>query len=291
MDNISCAFSNSGKINIKENCFLSDSEKISFIYSKINESDREIKFLLEERKKNEENKKNIEANANEILKIKNNLQKNNKNDYNIFNNYMIDEVNMSFVGIFVCNDGILAFGDTKGTILNKYHDKKRGEIRKTFQNENFVLITFGNNMIKDEKIEDVLSKEIKRQCDLESTMKNIHNRIIGKSNLEYNFVCYDKKSKNIVQYNIKDGYMASNTINNYFYSGHNDYVSFMNILIAHNFQYKKDKKENIELLSVQELKKKINNILTFFIKTLDNSLEYNPVGLPLLFEEYYYSSE
>ena len=70
------------------------------------------------------------------------------------NNIRRDMNSMSFVGMTICDDGIVAFGDSKGTIRdalgNSKEDTKRGNIQKVFKNNHYVLVTCNANTFFDE---------------------------------------------------------------------------------------------------------------------------------------------
>lgn len=72
-----------------------------------------------------------------------------------------EKTNMSFVGIKVCKDGLVAFGDSKSSKYDTFNnlclDKGNETVQKVFKTENFLLVTFGTNIIpgrKEMKIED-----------------------------------------------------------------------------------------------------------------------------------------
>ena len=165
----------------------------------------------------------------------------------------------------------------------------RGKIRKVFQNKNIIITTYGNNLVQNEKIEDIISRELKG--DVPNEIERIRDYISKKSTLEYNFICYDKEMDKVIKYKIVGGQLVYEVCENEcLVCGANEYVSFFQTLINHHFNYKKDDEGNVVLLTVKEMRKKIDSNLSFFIKSLDDSLEYNPVGLPLIIDEYYYLS-
>lgn len=198
-----------------------------------------------------------------------------------------DEVkDMSIVGIFKCSDGVLGFGDTKGTVNRKEYDKERGIIKKVFQNDYLILITYGNNKVGDEKLEDILERiVVEENNEVGKTATHLQEYIEKRSLLNYNFAIYSKEENRFYEYTVGKIYSVVET-RGFIYSGADLYRSFIKIFEDANFNYKR---ENgiIRLLTVKELKEKLNRILTFLIKELDDTVEfYNPVGLPILFEEY-----
>ena len=198
-----------------------------------------------------------------------------------------DEIkDMSVVGIFKCSDGVLGFGDTKGTVNRKEYDKERGIIKKVFQNDYLILITYGNNKVGDEKLEDILERiVVEENNEVGKTATHLQEYIEKRSLLNYNFAIYSKEENRFYEYTVGKIYSVVET-QGFIYSGADLYRSFIKIFEDANFNYKR---ENgiIRLLTVKELKEKLNRILTFLIKELDDTVEfYNPVGLPILFEEY-----
>ena len=213
-----------------------------------------------------------------------------KREMNYNNSNNSEESNMSIVGIIECQDGVLGFGDTKGTLLGKYHDIERGTIRKIFITNDFMIATYGNNKVGTENIEDLIEKEINDRFsnDRKTIMENLKNKIIDNSDLDYNFIFYDKNQRQLFKHKIINKEPTVSREYGHSFGGADDYIKLFNILFNHNFNYKKESGGRIRLMTVAETKEKINDILTYFIKTLDDTIEYNPVGLPLIFEELYF---
>ncbi|MFR1888344.1 MAG: hypothetical protein ACLSX0_01070 [Anaerostipes caccae] len=87
---------------------------------------------------------------------------------------MEDMDGMSFVGMILCEDGIVAFGDSKSSKDVKLgllrHDEERGDVKKVLMESAYILTTFGDNQFLDEyerkiNLEDWLKSEMKRTMD------------------------------------------------------------------------------------------------------------------------------
>ncbi|MBS7007439.1 hypothetical protein [Anaerostipes sp.] len=81
---------------------------------------------------------------------------------------------MSFVGMILCEDGIVAFGDSKsskdGKLGTLRYDKERGDVKKVLMESDYIFTTFGDNQFIDEyqrkiNLEDWLITEMKKTID------------------------------------------------------------------------------------------------------------------------------
>lgn len=69
-------------------------------------------------------------------------------------------MNMSFVGMIICTNGIVAFGDSKASrMYSDGHleiDTKRGSVPKIFANDTFIFVTHGcNEMFSLHRMENI----------------------------------------------------------------------------------------------------------------------------------------
>ena len=66
-----------------------------------------------------------------------------------------DMNDMSLVAMKICDDGIVAFADSKASRKDNndtlFEDIDRGKIKKVFKNEHFIVVTSGNNEIISDK--------------------------------------------------------------------------------------------------------------------------------------------
>lgn len=208
------------------------------------------------------------------------ISKNAKNNFKLTRK---DESNMSFVGMAICSDGIVAFGDSKSTKMRNEEyreDFYRGHISKVFKHQSFVLSTWGNNEIivnnyKIEYIEDVIEMLL-IQADNHTSFLEL-------------FKQYLLESKCILEYSFLIGYFADNhyhveeyKVNAFFvmslnHMHHNDYR------IAGDSRYFErfraiDYPDNINCEQYKEL---ILTELPRIIHSFDDELSYNTVGLPI----------
>lgn len=205
-------------------------------------------------------------------------------------NKIQDEVkkNMSFVGFIRCIDGILAFGDTKGT-RDKFQPESeaRGKIKKVFQNEHLILVTFGNNEIGFEQkpieiiIEDLI---LKKQLDAFSFIKIFTDILTQKNDQrEFNFLVYNKKTDSFHELFFKESNSKYNAITK-------NYIS-RGVLFYQNTFEELNMTQYFIKQSLKECKEHFNYIYSKLIKQLDETGFYNAVGLPFYFEEYYYKED
>lgn len=87
-----------------------------------------------------------------------------------------DMSDVSFVGIYNINNGLIAFADSKATLNfsdgHKEKDRKRGEISKIFKNDRFIFVTHGNNTIfpsyREKNIEDWINANLKKKDEIQT---------------------------------------------------------------------------------------------------------------------------
>lgn len=125
-----------------------------------------------------------------------------------------DMNDMSFVGIHNIREGIIAFADSKCTLLFEngrvIEDSNRKEIQKVFKNNQFVFVTYGNNELFSEEyktnMEDYICKNLLPDMDYESFFKKMDDDIQnnpGKyNNGQYDFII-GTKNKNGKYYILK----------------------------------------------------------------------------------------
>lgn len=213
-----------------------------------------------------------------------------------YNNYYKEKKengeNMSFVGMRICKDGIVAWGDSKSSIIDTFGnmslEKGRGEIRKVFKNnENKYLIAthekntlFYKSFSKTEFMEDWLFDHVDKaktpyeliddfaynlQRDCNSQM--LYSFIIGSYDKHGYFIQGVDISGNGINFSNKvylEGGFMRNNIQGYsasfdaqvFYSG----------------------------LTCSEFMEKFNNWLLSEIEANNKNCIYNPVGGPIRFE-------
>lgn len=91
------------------------------------------------------------------------------------NGYTIDDIekgksisaerndgSMSFAGIIMMKDGLLAFSDSKGTRMDKYGNRKEDtgrHVQKVFRYHSTLIVTHGTNEIRIKRNDDIISLE------------------------------------------------------------------------------------------------------------------------------------
>lgn len=193
-----------------------------------------------------------------------------------------EEDSMSFIGMKICNNGIVAFGDSKSS---KYIngcltcDKERGEIQKIFKHDNFIISTWGINEIivnnnKVDWIEDVMNLILSSCKDKEDFLEQFKNYLFDSKNIqEFHFLIgYKDTHYQIIEYKVNAFYVLPISYEHYNgskYAGDVDYMKKYNQL-----RYK-DKIDSLEFSLY--IKKEIERMIEDF----EEKLDYNPVGLPV----------
>lgn len=80
-----------------------------------------------------------------------------------------DLKNVSLIAMKICQNGIVAFGDSKASRKyddnSLFEDKERGSIQKVFKHHNFIIATSGNNEVnidgKNTTVEQIINELIK----------------------------------------------------------------------------------------------------------------------------------
>lgn len=204
---------------------------------------------------------------------------------------------MSFVGMHITNEGIIAFADSKASLLFEdgrvVEDIKRGKIQKVFKNSNFILVTHGNNEIFSSKdkmnIEDYINNKMTDSMTHEDFINNFYKDVLN-NKPEYNdgvyhFIIGTKSNNNqYCIYNINiDIHEDINTekfpmpqpIYQGFVVGGNQ--TYINTYQAQSFYHD----ININEYS-SHIKKVVERIIQ--LENCFNKYKYNSVGLPVNIE-------
>lgn len=200
--------------------------------------------------------------------------------------------NMSFVGMHIMNDGIIAFADSKASI--KYdngiikEDINRGLICKIFKNNKFVFVTYGNNEIFSSEnkmnIEDYIEQNLEESMDYEKFFMDLNSAIQNNqakyNDGEYNFII---GSKNNNKYFLEKCKIKQNepiefydkTYEKQIYTGGD--IFYTNLYSRQNFYYDVD---------IDEYAQIIKTFIESLVKAKDSldKYHYNPVGLPVQIE-------
>lgn len=202
--------------------------------------------------------------------------------------------NMSFVGMRSCADGIVAWGDSKGSIKDKfgnlYLDKDRGNIQKVFKNETYqyLLETFGNNTIFSNKyneivhIEDWILENINKHDNPYTLIDDFNEYVRRKfnNNEDYSFFIAFKDKHG---YYIQEVSMKENCVifYNKIYGGYlvNNIQVYAASFNAQQFPIESTCEQFIEDFRRWLLKE---------IEANNEVCAYNPVGGPIRFETLFF---
>lgn len=204
---------------------------------------------------------------------------------------------MSFVGMHIMQGGIIAFADSKATVIYengfKVEDLQRSPVQKIFKNDNFILVTHGNNEIfstrNKQNIEDYLHEKVKSCSSVKDFIIQFHSDA-SKDIAEYNdgiyhFIIGTKLDDRFFIYDIsidineplffEGRYNLPKPIYQGYVIGGNQ--TYMDIYKLHQFYYNVDINEySNHIKQVVEHIIKLENCFTQFI--------YNSVGLPVNIE-------
>lgn len=200
---------------------------------------------------------------------------------------------MSFVGMHIMQDGIIAFADSKATLSfetgRRVEDYKRGPIQKIFKNNQFILATHGNNEIFSEEykmnIENYINNKMANNVTYEDFIHNFYQDI-SNCKAEYN----DGKYNFIIGSKDKTGkyFLLRCTVQQ------GEYVQFSSKTFGQSVLYGSEK-SFCKMYEVQQFYHDIDiyqyasMIKTFLEKMIEakdafSKIEYNPVGLPINIE-------
>lgn len=106
-----------------------------------------------------------------------------------------DMNDMSLVAMKICDDGIVAFADSKASRKDNndtlFEDIDRGKIKKVFKNEHFIVVTSGNNEIISDKgvqrIEDIMVEIMKSSTTIDEFLNEFQLKSKD-DNREFNFM-------------------------------------------------------------------------------------------------------
>lgn len=194
-----------------------------------------------------------------------------------------DMRHMSLVAMKICNDGIVAFADSKASRKdennNIFEDKMRSKIRKVFRNEHFVVVTSGNNEIVTKDgltfIESYIIEILPDVTSPQDFAFKFFEKIEG-DGYQYEFIFGYKNFQNkyaVQRYVINNqGIFPSKVQNNeqvLYFQGDKRYCDMLK-------QMRFDKYHTIE-----EAEKEIKRLFSYMIHLFNHYDAYNSVGLPI----------
>ena len=200
---------------------------------------------------------------------------------------------MSFVGMHIMRDGIIAFADSKATLSfksgRKVEDIQRGPIQKIFKNNQFILVTHGNNEIFSEKnkmnIEDYINNKMIDNVSYEDFLHDFYQDITN-CQTDYNDGLYQfiigSKNENgkyfLLRCTVQQGeyikFSSKNFGKSVLYGGEQ---SFCKMYEIQQFYYDID---------IHKYASMLKTFLEKIVEAKDpfSEIEYNPVGLPINIE-------
>lgn len=202
---------------------------------------------------------------------------------------------MSFTGMIVCTDGVLAFGDSRSTSIDIFNtpQKLNDETEKVFSFDDFIMTASGRNVVElcrkedGDKEEDttILLSEFVRKCrnrcrtpydfiDIfmdEVVQSGPYYFIFGiKSNNKYDIIAFEIINGNINYHSKQKELYANMHDTTAVYSREFDEL------------IEKKKADGIHM-DADTARNEIKRLLTAAIHYVDERYAYNVVGLPLQF--------
>lgn len=190
---------------------------------------------------------------------------------------------MSFVGILQCTDGLLAFGDSRGSLMlsdNMVTEQKGRIIKKVFNADDYILVAYNCNSSPDYRhafLEEWLDEHIPIANDyfelfnemiLSMQKNNVYNFYIGAKDAHGFFrqiVTVTKENASFGR-KIYDASAILRCPSEYFDTWLDDLV-----------------KPVILDMTCDEMKRLLEDELTHRIHEADRRMHYSPVGQPLQF--------
>lgn len=200
---------------------------------------------------------------------------------------------MSFVGMHIMQDGIIAFADSKATLSfetgRNVEDFNRGPIQKIFKNNHFVITTHGNNEIFSEEkkmnIEDYINDKMTDDITYEDFIHDFYQDITycqtNYNDGEYNFIIGSKSETGkyfLLRCTVQQGeyikFSSKNFGKSVLYGGEQ---SFCKMYEIQQFYYDID---------IHKYASMLKTFLEKIVEAKDSfsEIEYNPVGLPINIE-------
>lgn len=191
-----------------------------------------------------------------------------------------EDIKMSFVGVYVCDDGLVAFGDSKSskqTLLGSFMSNEDNNVKKVFKGHDFLAVTYGLNEILEAphviaRLEKVIEPMIKQAYDYKDFLFLLHNHLqeVNESD-KYTFIfgVKDKKGYQVVRYAVSNMSIE--------YMGGPNWR-----LTCDGVPFYTNRKENIECAITSNKVDVVKQALPIAIKKLITEADtfdiYNPVG-------------
>ena len=190
-----------------------------------------------------------------------------------------DMNDMSLVAMKICDDGIVAFADSKASRKDNndtlFEDIDRGKIKKVFKNEHFIVVTSGNNeIIGDKGVQRIMVEIMKSSTTIDEFLNEFQLKSKD-DNREFNFMFGYKEDGDCF---IQRGRVQDKSIHKLkketnktllFFQGEKRYCDMLSQMNFHKYN------------TVQKAKKGIKQLMNYMIHLFNHYNEYNSVGLPI----------
>lgn len=190
---------------------------------------------------------------------------------------------MSFTGVVVCTDGIVAFGDSRSTLRDEFGTPRKlnDTTRKVFRINDFIMTASGRNTIyvngQDTTMEAFITENAER-FRTPYDFIDMFSRTVSPANGTYyfSFGIRNNNETGIIAFDIMDGritYMPKRT---------NIGAAFYDTIPV----YTKSFESNVHLtdMTTEEASTVIEDWMKHEIQYVDKHYDYNYVGLPLQIE-------
>ncbi len=196
---------------------------------------------------------------------------------------------MSFTGMIVCTDGILAFGDSRSTSIDIFNtpQKLNDDTKKVFSFNDFIMTESGRNVVElygEENSTIPLAKfvkERKERCRTPYDFIDIFmDEVIQSGPYYFTFGIKSNDEYGVIVFEIINGSIAYHAKKKGLYANAHDTTA----VYSREFDelVEKNKADGIRI-NTDTAKKEIESLLTATIHFVDERYAYNVVGLPLQF--------
>lgn len=202
---------------------------------------------------------------------------------------------MSFTGMIVCTDGVLAFGDSRSTSIDIFNtpQKLNDETEKVFSFDNFIMTASGRNVVElyrkegcDKKRDSIMPlSEFVRKCKNSSRtpydfIDIFIDEVIQSGPYYFIFGVKNNGEYGIIAFEIINGNMNYHSKQKGLYANMHDTTAVYSREFDELIEKKKADGIHIDADTTQ---KEIERLLTATIHYVDERYAYNVVGLPLQF--------
>ena len=202
---------------------------------------------------------------------------------------------MSFAGMCICGNGMIAFADSKASrqssLGNNFQDHNRGPIQKIFSSKDYMFIYVGSNEFSHRGkiifIEDYMNEQLPKTNTWQELFVNAYDFIFAETQLPsfaIEFVLAQKNEKaisHLQKYSVRRIiFTADQLLFSPRYYKTND--GLINVYTIGNSHYTRQEKRLYQGRdNIFQTEKIIKEEVEKMIQEADAFNEYNPVGLPV----------